>query len=92
MELTRRGFLAASALTVGTTAFSACSSEGSTPSGSWPDEAAWQSLRDQVGDRLIRPTSPLAACRTDPDSGDCKKELKQVENPLDMLPFFVLIF
>ena len=81
MELTRRGFLAASALTVGTTAFSACSSEGSTPSGSWPDEAAWQSLRDQVGDRLIRPTSPLAACRTDPDSGDCKKELKQVENP-----------
>lgn len=81
MDVSRRGFLAASAVALGSTALPSCSRETSTPAAQWPDESAWQVLRDQVGDRLIKPASPLADCRGANDSGACQAAIKQMKNP-----------
>ncbi|HEY9029421.1 MAG TPA: FAD-binding oxidoreductase [Burkholderiaceae bacterium] len=37
----------------------------------WPSEARWRELGQQVGGRLVRVESPLAACRSAPDSPAC---------------------
>jgi hypothetical protein len=81
MELTRRGFLAASILVAGTAALPACSSSTGQPTRSWPDETVWQGLRDKVGGRLIKPVSPLAACQTDSAGAACQTALGQMQNP-----------
>ena len=47
----------------------------------WPNEAAWAKLRSDVGGRLIRLESPLAACKPTSSTPACGKILKSLENP-----------
>jgi FAD/FMN-containing dehydrogenase len=47
---------------------------------SWPSDADWGSLKGQVGGRLLRLESPLAACRTEPDGVACAEAVKLVKN------------
>src|SRR5271166_2686932 len=50
---------------------------------SWPTEAAWEKLRDEVGGHrhLIKVESPLAACVSAPDSKSCDDVFKSLKNP-----------
>src|SRR5262249_39749503 len=48
---------------------------------SWPGEAKWDRLRQEVDGRLIKVESPLAVCQTSPDSEACSTLLKQLRNP-----------
>jgi hypothetical protein len=48
---------------------------------SWPAQHEWDTLNRAVGGRLSRIESPLAACVTAPDSGDCAEFFKQLKNP-----------
>jgi FAD/FMN-containing dehydrogenase len=69
----------------------ACSSPGggggTTPSaapaepGSWPAEADWAALREQVGGRLLQVESPLAPCAADATSDACSVVLTNLQNP-----------
>jgi len=47
----------------------------------WPSEAEWAGLERQVGGRLIRLESPLAACRTEPDGTACADVLERLDDP-----------
>jgi FAD/FMN-containing dehydrogenase len=47
----------------------------------WPAEADWAGLKRGVGGRLIRLESPLAACRTAPDSAACREVLARLDDP-----------
>ena len=47
----------------------------------WPDENAWEALRNQVQGRLIRVVSPLEACKTSPATSACAKTLEKLKNP-----------
>lgn len=47
----------------------------------WPGEAEWDVLRRQVGGRLERVTSPLAACARNADGSLCGTALKDLQNP-----------
>ena len=47
----------------------------------WPNEAAWATLRSDVGGRLIKLESPLAACKPTSSTEACGKVLKSLENP-----------
>src|SRR5271166_5224493 len=47
---------------------------------SWPGEASWAKLSEDVGGRLIRVNSPLSVCHEAPNGaacGDLFKELKR---------------
>lgn len=77
MELSRRRLLQMAAVLGGVAVTDAgCSS----PSG-WPSASAWDQLRRKVGNRLIRPTSPLAACFADAGSGACTQAMTRIQNP-----------
>jgi FAD/FMN-containing dehydrogenase len=47
----------------------------------WPDDAAWDSLKQAVGRRLVKVESPLAACVGATDSTACDDVLKLMRNP-----------
>jgi FAD/FMN-containing dehydrogenase len=48
---------------------------------SWPSEATWDRLRQQVHGRLLAVESPLAACRTAPAGAACTEVVTQLHNP-----------
>jgi FAD/FMN-containing dehydrogenase len=45
----------------------------------WPSSANWNSLKDNVGGRVIEVKSPLAACRTDQSA--CAEVFRELKNP-----------
>jgi FAD/FMN-containing dehydrogenase len=47
----------------------------------WPAEASWDRLKQQVGGRLLKLRSPLAACAADPSGADCAALFKELKNP-----------
>ncbi|MBI1840549.1 MAG: FAD-binding oxidoreductase [Verrucomicrobia bacterium] len=47
----------------------------------WPSEASWDVLRREVQGRLIRVSSPLAACQQSPLDASCREALQQLKNP-----------
>ena len=47
----------------------------------WPSDANWQALKAQVGERLIRVTSPLEACAAMPGGAACDAFFKGLKNP-----------
>src|SRR5437660_1233792 len=51
------------------------------PDPSWPSEASWDRLRQEVGVRLMTLESPLAACRTEPEGEACRRLFKELHNP-----------
>src|SRR5438105_6181715 len=48
---------------------------------SWPSEASWAQLNEDVGGRLIRVNSPLSACREAPDGAACGDLFRELKNP-----------
>ena len=48
---------------------------------SWPSEASWAKLKEEVGGRLIKVQSPLSACREAPDAAACGDLFKELKNP-----------
>jgi len=47
----------------------------------WPSETDWATLKRQVGGRLIRVPSPVAACAGASDSAACRHVLMNLRNP-----------
>lgn len=47
----------------------------------WPTQAEWDGLRKQVGDALVQPRSPLAACAAGATDIDCDRLFKDLKNP-----------
>ena len=47
----------------------------------WPSEAAWEQLDREVGGRLIKVRSPLAACVGVPFDANCVELFKRLKNP-----------
>jgi FAD/FMN-containing dehydrogenase len=47
----------------------------------WPDQTSWDHLDRQVGGRLVKVQSPLAACRDAPDGAACLDVFKELKNP-----------
>ena len=48
---------------------------------SWPSEANWEELGRRVGGRLLRPASPLEACRAPSGDGSCAEVIANLRNP-----------
>jgi hypothetical protein len=47
----------------------------------WPSEAQWDRLREEVGEALVKVSSPLQGCVGVPDSLICRQLLTAVKNP-----------
>jgi hypothetical protein len=47
----------------------------------WPSEASWDRLSRDVGGRLVKVRSPLAACADAPSSPACAQVFKDLKNP-----------
>jgi FAD/FMN-containing dehydrogenase len=47
----------------------------------WPAEASWEGLSREVGGRLVKVESPLAACVEAPDKTDCAQLFENLKNP-----------
>ena len=47
----------------------------------WPSEATWGKLNREVGGRLIKVRSPLAACVGAPFEAACGEVFKELKNP-----------
>ena len=47
----------------------------------WPNEAAWESLKEAVGGRLVKPVPLAAACQVDAKSAACTALYKDLANP-----------
>jgi FAD binding domain-containing protein len=47
----------------------------------WPTEQSWNKLNQDVGGRLIRVESPLAACASGSDTTSCQEVIKSLQNP-----------
>jgi hypothetical protein len=47
----------------------------------WPSQASWDRLSQDVGGRLIKVRSPLAACAAAPSSPACAQLFKDLKNP-----------
>lgn len=90
-ELSRRGFLSGASAASALAVLAACSSPGgeggTTPTagppapGGLPTDGEWDSLRQQVGGRLIKVESPLVPCRADAKSDACSTVLENFKNP-----------
>lgn len=48
---------------------------------SWPSAASWEKLNQEVGGRLIKVQSPLAACDPASDSASCRDVIRNLQNP-----------
>lgn len=51
----------------------------------WPSAAEWESLKQQVGGRLLQLADPLAPCRADPAGSACNAFFKAIRNPYYIL-------
>lgn len=51
---------------------------------SWPSAESWDRLSRDVGGRLIKVQSPLAACQSAPNSASCSEVFKQLKNPYNI--------
>jgi FAD/FMN-containing dehydrogenase len=47
----------------------------------WPDPAEWARLRQRVGGRLVKVTSPFAACTPDPGGPGCAELFQNLRDP-----------
>lgn len=47
----------------------------------WPSAAEWKELDTRLGGRLVEVRSPIAACRSAPDSADCAATFRTLKNP-----------
>ena len=47
----------------------------------WPSEGSWDRLSRDVGGRLVKVQSPLAACLEAPSSPSCAQLFKELKNP-----------
>ena len=47
----------------------------------WPSASEWEMLRSDVGGRLIKLESPLAACKQSSSVAACQSVLKSLQNP-----------
>ena len=47
----------------------------------WPSQVSWEKLKEAVGGRLIRVTSPLEPCKAMPSSPASLARLKELKNP-----------
>jgi FAD/FMN-containing dehydrogenase len=47
----------------------------------WPDPAEWAKLHKRVGGRLVKVTSPFAACTPDPASPGCTELFQNLTDP-----------
>lgn len=47
----------------------------------WPTPARWEALNAQVGGRLVKVQSPLAACRAEAGGAACEELFKSLKNP-----------
>lgn len=47
----------------------------------WPSAQAWKRLSDAVGGNLLPVEFPLAACKSHPDSTECKELFRNLKNP-----------
>ncbi|MBC7988864.1 MAG: FAD-binding oxidoreductase [Luteimonas sp.] len=47
----------------------------------WPAAARWDTLKRNVGGRLLKLESPFANCGTTPTGAPCSEALKQLKNP-----------
>ena len=47
----------------------------------WPSDASWDQLGREVGGRLIKVRSPLAACVGASSDADCAQVFKELKNP-----------
>jgi FAD/FMN-containing dehydrogenase len=47
----------------------------------WPSEASWDRLSRDIGGRLVKVQSPLAACLEAPSSPGCADVFKELKNP-----------
>jgi FAD/FMN-containing dehydrogenase len=47
----------------------------------WPSAANWENLNREVGGRLIKVDSPLAACQNSPTSAECREFFRKLGNP-----------
>jgi hypothetical protein len=47
----------------------------------WPSAASWDRLNREVGGRLIKVQSPLAACQNAPTSAACSEVFRKLKNP-----------
>jgi FAD/FMN-containing dehydrogenase len=47
----------------------------------WPDPAEWAKLRQRVGGRLVKVTSPFTACTPDPASPACTELFQNLHDP-----------
>src|SRR5262249_35988613 len=87
MELSRRQFLNGIVAVSGASTFRGCSTQvtsigtGGYVTGGRLGTLNWQSLKDQVGERLIQVRSPLAPCTTDGAGEACSAALKSLQNP-----------
>jgi hypothetical protein len=93
--MNRRQFLKSAAaiplLHVGSSQLPKSSTKGTAPSASarrvrpgdpgWPSAASWDRLNREVGGRLIKVESPLAACQVAPNSPACSEVFRNLKNP-----------
>ncbi len=47
----------------------------------WPSDESWNRLNREVGGRLLKVKSPLAACREAPNSAACSEFFRKLKNP-----------
>jgi FAD/FMN-containing dehydrogenase len=47
----------------------------------WPSREAWKRLNDAVGGNLIPVDFPITACKSGPDSAECKQLFDNLKNP-----------
>ncbi len=85
--LGRRQFLAA-ALALGATAAlggatvpAYAGDFGAACRTNWARGPAWRQLKRRLGPRLIRPTSPIAVCLTNPSGSACTSAITNLQNP-----------
>ena len=88
--ISRRSFLGGASTASVLAVLAACSSSGGGDAGAptrpaspgrLPGRAEWDSLREQVGGRLIEVESPLGPCQADATSDACSTVLENLKNP-----------
>jgi hypothetical protein len=47
----------------------------------WPSAGSWERLNQEVGGRLIRVQSPLAACDPAQENESCREAVRKLQNP-----------
>jgi len=79
--ISRREFMIGLCAVCGAFVGSACSHTGASARSAWPASAVWETLKAQVGGRLIVVESPLQSCKDNPSGPECVAALKNLQNP-----------